>query len=95
MRNNARFTQLLLQCQPVLKEKYGVEKVGFCSWWTHQKQPTSDLLIIVQLAQPIGWKFYAMKEWLEYKFKCNIDLITTDGLKPIVKEEVLSLTKFI
>ena len=95
MRGNARYTQTLNQCKSVLKEKYGVTKLGFCAWWTHQKNPTADVLIIVELEQPLGWKFYAMKEWLEYKCKCSIDLITTSGIKPMVKEEVLSLTKFV
>lgn len=95
MRSNARWTQILLQCKPILQEKYGVKKVGFCAWWTQQKQPTSDVLVVVELDKPIGWKFYAMKEWLEFKFKCNIDLITISGIKPMVKEEVLSLTKFV
>ena len=95
MRNNGRWTAILSDNKRVLQEKYGVEKIGFCAWWTNKQEPTSDLTIVVTLRKPMGWRFYALKDFLEYKLNCNIDLTTVDGIKPMVREEVLSMTKFV
>jgi predicted nucleotidyltransferase len=95
MRNNGRWTAILSDNKRVLQEKYGVEKIGFCAWWTNKQEPTSDLTIVVTLRKPMGWRFYALKDFLEYKLNCNIDLTTVEGIKPMVREEVLSMTKFV
>ena len=70
-------------------------KIGFCAWWTNKQEPTSDLTIVVTLRKPMGWRFYALKDFLEYKLNCQIDLTTVEGIKPMVREEVLSMTKFV
>ena len=95
MRNNGRWTAILSDNKRVLQEKYGVEKIGFCAWWTNKQEPTSDLTIVVTLRKPMGWRFYALKDFLEYKLNCEIDLTTVEGIKPMVREEVLSMTKFV
>jgi predicted nucleotidyltransferase len=95
MRNNGRWTAILSDNKRVLQEKYGVEKIGFCAWWTNKQEPTSDLTIVVTLRKPMGWRFYALKDFLEYKLNCQIDLTTVEGIKPMVREEVLSMTKFV
>jgi len=95
MRSNGRWTAILSDNKRVLQEKYGVEKIGFCAWWTNKQEPTSDLTIVVTLRKPMGWRFYALKDFLEYKLNCQIDLTTVEGIKPMVREEVLSMTKFV
>ena len=95
MRSNGRWTAILSDNKKVLQEKYGVEKIGFCAWWTNKQEPTSDLTIVVTLREPMGWRFYALKDFLEYKLNCQIDLTTVEGIKPMVREEVLSMTKFV
>jgi predicted nucleotidyltransferase len=95
MRNNGRWTAILSDNKRALQEKYGVDKIGFCAWWTNKQEPTADLTIVVTLRKPMGWRFYALKDFLEYKLNCPIDLTTVEGIKPMVREEVLSMTKFV
>ena len=48
---------------------------------------TSDIDILVELdhSTPIGMKFFAYQPELEQLLHTKVDLITTDGLSPIVK----------
>ena len=95
MRNNQRLVKNLASLKPVLKTRYGVERIGFSNWWTNQKTVTSDMTIIVDLNEPLGWKFYGLKSFLEAKLQMHIDLTTLQGVKPIIREEVESLTRFV
>ncbi len=95
MRNNQRIVSTIAALKPQLKTKYGVESIGFCSWWTNTKSVTADLTIIVELNQPLGWEFYSLKSLLEGKLKMHIDLTTWNGIKPMVREEVKQMTRMI
>jgi predicted nucleotidyltransferase len=95
MRNNQRLVSTLAALKPGLQSRYGVVQIGFCSWWTNQKDVTSDITIIVELSRPLGWEFYALKAFLEYKLKMSIDLATWSGIKPMVREEVKQITRFV
>lgn len=95
MRSNQRLVKTIAAVKPVIRQKYGVERIGFTNWWTNQKLVTSDLTIVVELNKPLGWQFYALKSYLESKLQLHIDLTTMEGIKPIIREEVESLTRFV
>jgi predicted nucleotidyltransferase len=95
MRNNQHLVSTLASLKAGLQNRFGVVQIGFCSWWTNQKHVTSDITIIVELSRPLGWEFYTLKAFLEYKLKMSIDLVTWNGIKPIVREEVKQITRFV
>ncbi len=95
MRNNQKIVTTIASLKPSLLAKYGVVNIGFCSWWTNQKNVTSDITIVVELNRPLGWDFYALKSFLEYKLKMAIDLTTWNGMKPMVRDEVRQITRFV
>jgi predicted nucleotidyltransferase len=95
MPNNQRIVSIIAGLKPTLERKYGVKTIGFCSWWTNQKNATSDITVIVDLDKPLGWDFYALKNFLEAKLRMHIDLTTWAGIKPIVRDEVKEITRFI
>ena len=95
MRNNQRLVSTLAALKPGLQNRFGVVQIGFCSWWTNQKDVTSDITIIVELSRPLGWEFYALKAFLEYKLNMSIDLATWSGIKPMVRDEIKQITRFV
>jgi predicted nucleotidyltransferase len=95
MRNSQKLVSALAALKPGLLNRYGIVEIGFCSWWTNQRNVTSDITIIVELSRPLGWEFYALKSFLEYKLKMSIDLTTWNGMKPIVRDEVKQITRFV
>ncbi len=92
--NNVKFT--LHKLKPVLKEKYGVKKIGFfdCFLDKHHNG-LCELNVLVELEQPLGWRFFELKEWLEFKLGFSIDICTPASLKPALKDEILSQTHYV
>jgi ParB family chromosome partitioning protein len=51
--------------------------------------------IVVDLDEPMGWRFYALKGFLEAKLQMRIDLTTHEGVKPVIREEFESMIRFV
>ena len=82
--------ELLLESKKFLQEQYGIEKIGyFGSYARNEQQQSSDLDIIIKLGRPIGLEFLDIKYYLEEKIGVPIDLVTTNALKPQLKEQIL------
>ena len=92
--NNVKFT--LHKLKPELKEKFGVKKIGFfdCFIDRHHND-LCELNILVELEQPLGWRFFELKERLEYRLGFPIDICTPAALKPALKDEILEQTHFV
>jgi predicted nucleotidyltransferase len=79
-----------------LNLKYGVVRVGYFYDFTikNSVQPV-EVNIIVELARPMGWKFFELKEYLQKKLYRRVDLITPNGLKVIFKNEIMPSVKWL
>ena len=95
MRSNHTLVRTIAALKPVLNSRYGVNRIGFTGWWTNQQKITSDLTIVVELDEPMGWKFYALKGFLEAKLQMHVDLTTHQGVKPMIREEFESMIRFV
>lgn len=95
MRSNHTLVRTIASLKPVLKSRFGVNRIGFTGWWTNQQKITSDLTIVVELDEPMGWKFYALKGFLEAKLQMHVDLTTHQGVKPMIREEFESMIRFV
>jgi predicted nucleotidyltransferase len=51
--------------------------------------------VYVELEKPLGWKLFELKEYLEQKLELHIDIITPRGIKPALKEEIMSAIQFV
>lgn len=49
--------------KPVLKQEYGVERIGYFANNTQTEQ--SDVDILVNLSKGVGWRFFDLKDYLE------------------------------
>lgn len=74
-----------------LRKTYGVKDIGvFGSVASGQSTPLSDIDMLVEFSQPIGFfKFTELENYLSKILRKKVDLVTKKALKPAIKEDVL------
>jgi uncharacterized protein len=96
MRQSIDIETKLLELKPVLSERFHVSKIGyFGSYAAGGQTEKSDLDLLVEFSQPIGWEFFALEKFLEQEFGLNIDLVTQDALRERIKRPILNQVKYI
>jgi predicted nucleotidyltransferase len=82
--------------KPILKEKYFVNKIGyFGSYARGTANENSDLDILVEFSQPLGWEFFDLQDLLEKNLDVKIDLVSSKALKSQLKEIILKEVKYL
>lgn len=84
--------EILKSNQGLIKQKYGVKKIGiFGSFARSEARKGSDIDVLVEFES--GCKtfdnFMDLKFYLEDVFSRKVDLVTTDALRPQLKENIL------
>jgi len=73
-----------------------VSRIGyFGSFATGRQTDESDLDILVEFSQPIGWEFFTLEKFLEKEFGLRVDLITKGALKERIKRPILNEVKYV
>jgi len=86
----------LKELKPVLTDRYFVSKIGyFGSFATGNPTENSDVDILVELSQPLGWEFFDLSDLLEHKLERKVDLVSIKALKPQLKDHILSEVKYV
>lgn len=86
----------LREIKPILTEKFHVSKIGyFGSYAKGQQTDISDLDLVVEFSQPVGWAFFTLEGFLEQSLGIRVDLITRNGLKERIKGTILNQVKYI
>ena len=90
MKNLTDIEEILRKHKPLLREKYKVKEIGiFGSYVRGEQSETSDIDILVQLYEPVGWEFLDLKEFLESILDKNVDLVTNNALKSRIRDKIL------
>ena len=96
MDNLAEIEEKIQHLKPFLVNEYNVRNIGvFGSYSRSEQSETSDIDILIDLGEPLGWKFFELKEYLESQLNRPVDLVTRKALKRQLKQKILSQTKFI
>jgi uncharacterized protein len=96
MRQTVDIETKLQKLKPVLSDKFHVSKIGyFGSYAVGEQTDKSDLDLLVEFSQPIGWEFFTLEKFLEQEFGLSIDLVTKDALKERIKRPILNQVKYI
>ncbi len=86
----------LKELKPTLRKDYAVKEIGlFGSFSDDTFTDESDIDILVELEQPIGWKFFTLEIYLEKVFGRKIDLVTKNAIKDQIKDNILQQVKFV
>ncbi len=74
----------LRECYPYLTTEYGVKRIGlFGSFARGTATETSDVDVVVEFQQPVGFKFIEFVDYLEQLFGREVDVLTPAGLQGI------------
>jgi predicted nucleotidyltransferase len=81
--------QLMRENYNILTTEYGVSRIGIFGSVVHGTMTEdSDLDIVVEFREPIGFKFIRFVEYLENLFGKKVDVITKAGIENIRVKEV-------
>ena len=86
----------LKELKPFLADKFHVRRIGyFGSYASGLQNSRSDLDLLVEFSEPVGWDFFTLEKFLEQEFELNIDLVTQEALKDRIRKPILNLVKFV
>lgn len=81
----------LQEIKPVLINRFYVNRIGyFGSYAKGQQSKNSDLDLLVEFSQPIGWEFFTLERFLEQVLGLSVDLVTKNALKERTKNTILN-----
>lgn len=87
--------KILKSQKQLLKEKFQVKRIGvFGSFARGEQSNNSDIDILVEFYEPVGWEFFDLQDYLEDILKREVDLVTKKALKPQIKTVVLNEVKY-
>lgn len=90
MKSLKAINENLQKYKPELEKKYKVKKIGiFGSYARGEQKKSSDIDILVEFSEPIGWEFVDLKEFLESILDMKVDLVTIGALKSQLKDRIL------
>lgn len=90
MKSLEEIKNILSRHKKELNEKFKVKKVGvFGSYVKGTQRRKSDVDILVEFYEPIGWEFIDLNEHLKKILGMKVDLVTSGALKEQIKDRVL------
>jgi uncharacterized protein len=86
----------LKQIKPELAQKFHVSRIGYFGSFANDCQDDfSDLDLLVEFSEPIGWNFFTLEKFLEQTFEIPIDLVTKNALKDRIKLPILDQVNYV
>ena len=96
IKNLEEIIQILKENNRILKERFKVKSIGvFGSVTRGEQKETSDVDIIVEFSEPVGWEIVDLKEFLEELLEVEVDIVTKSAamrktlLWESIKEEIV------
>jgi hypothetical protein len=71
---------------------YPVKNIGvFGSVARNEQTEASDIDLLVEFSQPVGFvTFLRLESFLSKRLGRPVDLVTSDSLKPVIRQDILS-----
>ena len=86
----ADIEEILRTHRDELAERFHVKYIGIFGSYAREKETgKSDVDILVEFSEPIGWEYVDLKEYLEEIFGKPVDVVTKKALKPQLRETIL------
>ena len=96
MKTRSEIEAVLKQLKPSLAEKFKVKEIGiFGSYVRDEGSGRSDVDILVEFSESIGWEFIDLKELLSEVLDIEVDLVTVGALKPQLKDKILKEVAYV
>ncbi len=86
----------LNELKPLIQKKFFVKRIGyFGSFATGDQTENSDIDVLVEFSQPLGWEFFDLSDLLEKELERKIDLVSIKALKPQLRDDILSQVRYV
>jgi len=83
MKSLEELKAILIQHKEVLKQKFKVKNIAiFGSYVRGEQNQDSDIDILVEFQEPVGFLFIHLADYLEEILGVRVDLLTPDAIKP-------------
>ncbi|MGQ9585616.1 MAG: nucleotidyltransferase family protein [Anaerolineae bacterium] len=82
---------ILAEHRPELRAQFHARRIGiFGSYTRHHQTPLSDVDILVELDQPVGWEIVDLHRYLEDLLGMKVDLVTKGAVvrKPLLWQSI-------
>jgi predicted nucleotidyltransferase len=91
MRDTSEILDQLRGMRHELRERYHIRSIGiFGSYSRKHQTEQSDLDLVVEFDQPIGMMaFVHLKNMISDRLNIKVDLVTPDGLHPLIRDQVM------
>ena len=91
MQDTAGILDQLRGMRRELEDQYHIKRIGiFGSYAKKAQTDESDLDLVVEFSRPIGMlAFVHLKDLLSRRLNLRIDLVTPDGLHPLIRDQVM------
>jgi predicted nucleotidyltransferase len=91
MRDTSDILDQLRGMRYELKERYHIRSIGiFGSYSRKHQTEQSDLDLVVEFDQPIGMMaFVHLKDLISDRLNIKVDLVTPEGLHPLIRDQVM------
>ena len=77
-----RITAVLREHLPELRDKFHVVGIAvFGSYARGDQGDASDIDLLVELSEPLGWEFVDLHRYLEKLLAVRVDLLTVNAVK--------------
>ena len=75
-----------------VEKEYSVKTIGvFGSVARDEQTGTSDIDLLVEFSKPVGFvTFMRLENFLSERLGTQVDLVTSDSLKPVIRQDVLA-----
>lgn len=96
MQTRQQLEATLRSLMPLLAARFHVRRLGyFGSFATGQAGPNSDVDILAEFSEPLGWDFFELEELLEEALNRKVDLVTPAALKQQLRKGILAQVRYI
>ena len=96
MLTQLEINERLKAIKPELESRFKVSSIGyFGSFANGTQNPQSDLDLLVEFSQPVGWDFFTLENYLEHLLGLKVELVTRNSLKDQIKDSILSQVLYI
>lgn len=96
MKTLGEIKNILTEHKEKLREKYKVKEIGiFGSYIRDEQKKKSDVDILVEFYEPVGWEFIDLGYYLEDILGIKVDLVTPGALREKIKDRVLREVVFL
>ena len=74
----------------ILAARFHVKDIGvFGSYARSEETRASDVDILVEFSEPVGWEFFDLKDYLEEILGKPVDIVTKNALKRQLRGKIL------